>query len=709
MARKTTVVIGLLIAVGMVVAMLPAQDSTRRRASVYRVAGENLEPAPEPPGLLPLDDAISPAAALPAAAEDSNVSPAGIPGRSRTGAGSLSSQLHASSEAASQEDTPTPAAPTASPPFAMPPPSRPPATESIYAPANRPSTSPPATPVDPYDAPASDASTQSVLKRTRTAVPATPEEPARPALVPTTPRTDRSTISGGGSSRRVTPTTQSAASSRPAGSSVSIDTRSITAVAVSGRSPALRVDIAGPQGITVGKPAGYLVTIVNEGDVAAADVQLRMTLPGYVTVAGSQATSGEAAVQGEIDGQSRLVWTLPSVGARAHQSLRLDLVAGEGQSFDLGIEWVCRPTAMQAAIAVKQAQLQLSLSGPADMTFGEEKTFMLAVSNPGNGEAENVMLNLSSGENRRQQIEVGTLPAGQRKEVPVKIVASQPGEMEIHAVAAADGGLSADAAGKVIVRKAELAVIVSGPELKFAGAEATYNISIQNTGNAPADNVQIAASLPAGARYAGGIDAATPAGASLKWMLANLPAGSERSYELRLVLNSAGANRVAVQAQASAAGVAAGEIETMVEAAADLKLVVNDPSGPLATSELATYEIVVMNRGSDSARQVRIVMQFGEGIEPVSFSGGEGKVVPGQVVCQPLAELGAGEQVAMRIKARADRGGNHQFRVEVTASESEMRLVSEGTTRFFAESGKSGSAASTAKKPTLVPNGTQQR
>ena len=128
-----------------------------------------------------------------------------------------------------------------------------------------------------------------------------------------------------------------------------------------------------------------------------------------------------------------------------------------------------------------------------------------------------------------------------------------------------------------------------------------------------------------------------------------MPAGSEKTFELRLVLNGAGANRIAVQAQAPAAGEASGEIETLVEAAADLKLVVNDPSGPLATSELAMYEVQVMNRGSEAARQVKIVMQFGDGIEPVAFEGAEGKIVPGQIVCQPLAELAAGEQVTMRI------------------------------------------------------------
>jgi hypothetical protein len=174
-------------------------------------------------------------------------------------------------------------------------------------------------------------------------------------------------------------------------------------------------------------------------------------------------------------------------------------------------------------------------------------------------------------------------------------------------------------------------------------------------------------------------------------------------------LNAAGENRVAAAAQAGGGIAASGEAITTVEAAADLKLVVNDPAGPLPTSELAVYQVQIMNRGSDAARQVKVVMQFSDGVEPVSFDGCQARIVPGQVICHPLPELGAGEQVTIRVKARADRGGTHQFRVEVNSEESETRLVSEGTTKFFADSGRPSSAAGTAKKPAAAPQGVYRR
>ena len=66
--------------------------------------------------------------------------------------------------------------------------------------------------------------------------------------------------------------------------------------------------------------------------------------------------------------------------------------------------------------------------------------------------------------------------------------------------------------------------------------------------------------------------------------------------------------------------------------------------------------------------------------------------------------------MTLRIKARAERGGTHPFRIEVTSTDEGTRLVSEGTTRFFSEANRPGPAASTARKPSpFLPSGTIQR
>lgn len=480
--------------------------------------------------------------------------------------------------------------------------------------------------------------------------------------------------------------------------------RPVASVAVAGKSAPLKVEVMGPGGITVGKPSVFTVNISNEGEVAAEGVQVRMALPTWVTVQAVQPTSGEAGADDHASG--RLLWNIERLAPRSREAVQVQLLTRQGDAFDLNVEWTARPATARAAITVKQPQLALTMAGPTNMVFGEEKTFHLTVSNPGNGDAERVLVSVTAGDAPPQQFDAGMIPAGHKKEIPLAILASQAGSIDLQVVASGENGLESRTSTKIDIRKAEVVLALEGPAHHFAGSEATYALTVTNQGTATADNVQLSLALPAGAKYLGGLEGETVQAGTVKWKIAALPPGADRQYKLRLRLNSAGANQVAVESQATASGATSAVAETEVEAVADLKLVVNDPAGPLSTSNDAIYEIQVMNRGSLAARQVKIVMQFGEGIEPVSFDGCDARVVPGQVVCQPLPQLGPGEQASLRVVAKASAAGNHQFRVEVTATDGDARLVSEGTTRFYAESGRGGAAASTARKAGTPAGGT---
>jgi len=468
------------------------------------------------------------------------------------------------------------------------------------------------------------------------------------------------------------------------------------------------VTVTGPGALAVGRPGKYLVQVVNDGATSVEDVQIRLPLPAWVKVGPAESTGGEAQLQADGAGTPRLVWTLDSVKAKSTDELHLQLTAAEGQPFDLNVEWTCRPAAAHARVTVRQPQLELSLTGASDLLFGEEKVFTLLVSNPGSGDASGVVVNIATGGNRPKEVEVGNIRAGEQVEIPVQVVANQVGELKLTASASGEGGLKADAAAKVLVRRAQLAVAVEAPELKFAGTEAAYKISVTNSGNAAAEDVQVSVAIPSGARYLGGISGATTTKGNLSWKVGSIAPNGQKQFEIRCQLLVEGTNRVAVQATGKAGLSAAGDAVTEVEAISELKLIVNDPSGPAPTGQEVAYEIQVMNRGSRSAKNVKILMQFADGVEPTELAGGQGKLVTGQVVCEPLSELAAGEQVTLRVKAKAAKTGTHRYRVEVTSGEEDARLVSEGTSRFFDSHG-SNAAARTAKKPMKEGTGTKQR
>ena len=92
---------------------------------------------------------------------------------------------------------------------------------------------------------------------------------------------------------------------------------------------------------------------------------------------------------------------------------------------------------------------------------------------------------------------------------------------------------------------------------------------------------------------------------------------------------------------------------------------------------------MITNRGSKAARDVSVIAQFSDGVEPSDASGQAFRKIPGQIVFDPITEIAAGQTVELKVKAMADAAGSHRFRVEVRCDDIDTRLSAEETTKFF--------------------------
>jgi uncharacterized repeat protein (TIGR01451 family) len=262
-----------------------------------------------------------------------------------------------------------------------------------------------------------------------------------------------------------------------------------------------------------------------------------------------------------------------------------------------------------------------------------------------------------------------------------------------------EGNLRADVAEEILVRRAPLKTTANGPELKFAGTPTSYTISVANPGNAPAENVVLAAILPPGAKFlssAGGQFVETEN--KITWTLPNLRPNAEQEVEFKCALATPGANRVQILAAAAGDLSDSAAATTNVEALADLKLEVADPPGPLAVGDEMVYEVHIRNRVSKAAENVDVATFFSNGIEPVSAQGAQHDINPGQVVFRPIASIPPASETVLKVKARADQPGNHIFRVEVNCASVGAKLASEETTLFY---GDGRPALRTAARPSV--------
>lgn len=473
--------------------------------------------------------------------------------------------------------------------------------------------------------------------------------------------------------------------------------------------PAMRVETTGPNAIAIGKEARYRVRLINQGTEAAANAVVSVTLPDSVEILNSTARLGSVGRPEVRANQQQLVWQIDKVPGKSQHELEIRLRPKTNQSVSMLVDWSLRPSTLSTSIEVQQPKLTMQLAGPTEMQFGETSVFKVEISNPGNGAAEDVVVNLSATGATSQPNRIGTLAAGATRQLELELKAGQAGVMEIRADARGSGDLAAQSRHSVRVRQARLAVNVAAPQLAYAGSQANYRIKIANQGDALAKDVVLTVELPRGAKNGFGIDDQAMSDTVAKWRIGNLTPGAQREYAVRCVLTAPGRNPVTVRMQGTSGLTAADAATTQVEAIADLKLVVNDPKGPVPVGQEVVYEVQVINRGSKEAKNVVIVAQFSDGIEPISASGQPSELVPGQVIFDSIRLLPAGGQITLKVSARASADGNLRFRAELTCPDPETKLVSEETTRFYSRSTADASqpaaeaSPSTAAKPPLMP------
>jgi len=462
------------------------------------------------------------------------------------------------------------------------------------------------------------------------------------------------------------------------------------AAVFSAESPAVSVETSGPRQIVVGKEGVYEVVVRNRSAVAAEQLVVSVDVPQWTEVSGSDTTAGAVTVGRAMTQPGQIRWSLPRLDPQRAEKLTLRVVPRQSRPFELVARVDYSPPPSHATIEVQEAKLGIALHGPREVVFGKAEVYKLEISNSGTADAENVIVTLAPstpGEKLAAAAHrFGTLPAGQKKTVAMELTARQDGNLSIAIEARADGGAHAQAAQEIVVRRARLTAEVTAPKVVFSGNEATYRIRVRNQGSAPANHVKVQAILPPGAKYVSGLQNASPVPNESKvlWTVERIGAGAEAAFSLCCALSGSGDSRLEVRCDAEGDAPITAWAVIRVETSANLALVVEEPSGPVELEGEATYQIRLQNRGTASANEVEVVVYFANNLEPLSAEGAHYKLGAGQVVFDAMPALAPGQSATFQVKAKAGVAGNHVFRVEVRAGATGIRLVREGTTRFYA-------------------------
>jgi uncharacterized repeat protein (TIGR01451 family) len=451
------------------------------------------------------------------------------------------------------------------------------------------------------------------------------------------------------------------------------------------QNPSVTIQKFAPGEIQVGKAAKFVIQVRNVGTQAASDVTIRDEVPQGTRLV---STSPNAQPNG-----SQLVWQLGKLSAGEERTLEMQLMpTAEGE---IGSVATVSYSA-QASVKTRctMPQLAVRLTTPEKVMIGQEQRVKIEIRNPGTGDATGVMLFENVPQNVRHaagpalEFEIGTLRAGETRELELSLLAEKAGKVINVLTARADGNLQVQQQVEFEVIAPALAVTVIGPERRYLERPATYEVNVENPGTAPAHDVQIITKLPKGLRFVrannmGEYDSASHA---VYWSLAELPEGESGKVELVAMPIETGPQTLEVESRASQGLSDQTTQQIVIEGLAAIMFEVRDLEDPIEVGGETGYEIRVVNQGTKAATNLRVAVNLPPGLQVVSAEGETQYAAQGNVlVFEPLGQLAAKADTVYRIRAQGTQAGDQRVTVEVHTDDLGQPIRREESTRVFGD------------------------
>ncbi len=468
----------------------------------------------------------------------------------------------------------------------------------------------------------------------------------------------------------------------PAAKARAVAVHAINAISAA---PAVYVETVGPSEVNVGKAAGFTITVHNAGETNAQGIVVRTTLPTDAELLKANPTP-KVVVDNQIQ------FDIGDLAAKSERKINLEIIPRRPGAIALGTTLSLAVTT-QSSVVVRQPRLAITCAAPTETIFGEVVTIKLKVTNTGDGVAEDVAVRQVRELDRSEQspkiaqlpAQIGVLAAGESQEIELNVPASVAGALRANIVAEAAGGLEATAVADVRVRRPMIEIKSEGPSFRYVNRTGDYMIHLTNPGDAAAKNVTVQAQIPAGLQVVAAERRATfnRELGTLTWELLQVEPGSTVSLQYRIKGISEGEQRQQIMTIAEHGLNAQTTHVTRVGSVADITMTVSDTAGPIEVGGAVEYVIVVKNRGTKAAAQVRLTATMPEGLQVEQATTAEYKVNGGAIEFASIDELKANEEKAYRINAVGRSAGEQRVRFVLTTDALSREIVAEESTLFY--------------------------
>lgn len=326
------------------------------------------------------------------------------------------------------------------------------------------------------------------------------------------------------------------------------------------------------------------------------------------------------------------------------------------------------------------AELEVRKSGPTEGAQFDILAYRLEVRNVGRANARKVLLRerLAKGielteshpnETSKSPLtwELGDIAPGGSRVVRYKLIPDKTGSLTSTVSVEAEGVAKREVQHTVRVGQPALAVTMTGPKSRGVGRDTTYHLTVTNTGDMAATNVQLHDELTADLQFVRASASGQLTGSQVAWNLGTIAAGARRTVQLVLRARRAGTLRNVCTATADRGLKEQGKAETVFTPPAGLAVEI-DPERDVVEMD-KPFQIIVRayNAGRLNESNVAAKVTLPDGLRLLDVPGHKGHELKGATLTLPKRPLAAGKDAQVILSVQGEKAGPMKLAVELTS------------------------------------------
>ena len=435
------------------------------------------------------------------------------------------------------------------------------------------------------------------------------------------------------------------------------------------QSPGVTVQWINHGGFYVGQECSLELVVKNTSQTVVRSVMTEAVIPSNVEIVEARPAAA--------DGAEMPTWTFGEMQPGQSRSVMLKVIPKTRG--DVRLDAYVRLTgAASSQFSVQEPMIGVVVSGPKEIEVGQQVGYIVRVSNPGTGLANNVIIQAAIPEGLEHRsgslltIEIGTLNPGESRQARLSLTAVEGGEQQLAVRVIADGGLSDQTTTPIAVAEPQLALNLVGPKEPMAGRAEEYKLSVSNSGSVQSTNVRAKYVIPEGCTFVsadrGGkfveIDNA------VEWFVGTLQPNDASDFTVTLKATDAGqvvhkAGVMSERGQVTSCALASNVIGTAV-----LNMKITADHRQLRVGEEIHWEVKVQNTGTRAATNVGVSCELPAGFEFIDAEGPTKFIAEnGVLIFRSIPAIDAESDTRIVIHGRCTREGSQSLRLRV-ASES---------------------------------------